>query len=74
MGGRLSLLFRVSHCFLTFDGRATAPGVDLPRFVWHLVDLAQPDHTAARGQPSTKLVCASSDSALGLVCGSPAGD
>jgi hypothetical protein len=21
--------------------------------VWHLVDLAQPDHTAARGQPST---------------------
>jgi hypothetical protein len=27
---------------------------------WHPVDLVQPDHAAARGQPSTELVCASS--------------
>jgi hypothetical protein len=44
------------------------------RLAWHPVDLAQPDHAAARGQPSTELVCASSGSALGLACGSPPGD
>jgi hypothetical protein len=43
------------------------------RLAWHPVDLAQPDHAAARGQPSTELVCASSGSALGLACGSPPG-
>jgi hypothetical protein len=41
--------------------------------VWHPVDLAQPDHAAARGQPSAELVCASSGSAPGLACGSPPG-
>lgn len=31
-GGMLSLLLRVSHYFLTFDGPATAPGIDLARW------------------------------------------
>ena len=41
--------------------------------VWRPVDLAQPDHTAARGQPSTGPAPASYRSALGLPCGSPQG-
>ena len=41
--------------------------------VWRPVDLAQPDHTPARGQPSTEPVRAPSSSAPGLACGSPQG-
>jgi hypothetical protein len=41
--------------------------------VWHPVDLAQPDHRAAWGQPSSEPVCAWSGSAPGLACGSPPG-
>jgi hypothetical protein len=39
--------------------------------VWHPVDLAQPDHTTAQGQPSTESVRALCGSAPGLSCGSP---
>jgi hypothetical protein len=42
--------------------------------VWHPVDLAQPDHTAARGQPSMEPARPLSGSALGLPCGSPLGE
>ncbi len=41
--------------------------------MWHPVDLAQPDHTPARGQPSTEPARALSGSAPGLACGSPQG-
>ncbi len=40
---------------------------------WHPVGLAQPDHAAAQGQPSTKPARASCGSAPGLSCGSPWG-
>jgi hypothetical protein len=43
------------------------------RLVWHPVDLAPPDHTPARGQPSTGPPRALSGSAPGLACGSPLG-
>jgi hypothetical protein len=41
--------------------------------VWRPVDLAQPDHTAAWGQPSTGPAPASYRSAPGQPCGSPQG-
>jgi hypothetical protein len=41
--------------------------------VGHPVGLAQPDHAAAQGQPSTEPVRASCGSAPGLSCGSPWG-
>src|SRR5262249_22285600 len=41
--------------------------------VWLPLDLASPDHTPARGQPSTQPPRALSDSAPGLACGSPQG-
>src|SRR5207248_1673154 len=41
--------------------------------VWRPVDLAQPDHTPARGQPPTEPSRAPSGSAPGLACGSPPG-
>ena len=51
----LSLLLQVSHCFSTSDGPVTAQKSILHAgAVWHPVDLAQPDHTSARGQPSTE--------------------
>ncbi len=40
-------------------------------FVWHTVDLAQPDHAASRGQPSTEPARASFGSAPGVPRGSP---
>src|ERR671916_1869231 len=71
----LSLLLQVSYYFSTFDGPVTAQRSILRAgAVWHPVDLAQPDHTAARGQPSTEPARASFGSAPGLACGSPPGD
>ena len=49
------------------------PTILLLRLVWHPVDLAPPDHTAARGQPSTGPPRALTGSAPGLACGSPLG-
>ena len=41
--------------FSTSDGPVTAQRSILRTgAVWHPVDLAQPDHTPARGQPSTE--------------------
>jgi hypothetical protein len=47
---------------------ATGPG---PACQCHPVDLAQPDRTVARGQPSTRLHPILSSSACGRPCGSP---
>jgi hypothetical protein len=44
------------------------------RLVWHPVGLAQPDHAAAQGRPSTEPVRASCGSAPRLSCGSPWGE
>ncbi|HKR51664.1 MAG TPA: hypothetical protein VJT72_19190 [Pseudonocardiaceae bacterium] len=41
--------------------------------VGHLVDLAQPGHAPARGQPSTNRYVRRLGSAPGLGCGSPRG-
>jgi hypothetical protein len=71
----LSLLLQVSHYFSTSGGPVTAQRSILRAgAVWHPVDLAQPDHTPARGQPSAEPARASCGSASGLACGSPLGD
>ena len=62
----LSILLQVSHYFLPSHGPVTAQKSILHAgAVWHPVDLAQPDHTSARGQPSTDSARASSGSAPG---------
>jgi hypothetical protein len=50
---------------------ACAPMILHAGAVWRPVDLAQPDHTPARGQPSTAPPRAAYGSAPGLACGSP---
>jgi hypothetical protein len=69
---------RYFSMFLTASRRPTArrrPQESILRAgtMWHPVDLAQSDHTAARGQPFTEPARASPGSAPGLPCGSPPG-